>query len=374
MQAMGGDRQVKAAVLYEPGTAFVVETLTLDDPGPGEALVRLVASGVCHSDWHVVAGTTQHPMPLVLGHEGAGVVEAVGDGVTRVAPGDHVILNWAPDCGSCFYCLRGRPNLCEAFVGPMWAGTMLDGSIRLRLDGAPIHHFSLVSSFAEQAVVPEETCVPIRKDVPLKAASLVGCGVTTGLGATMYTVQVRPGDKVAVFGCGGVGLNILQGAALCGAETIIAVDQVPAKMDMARAFGATHSVLADATAIEAIKDLTRGRGADYAFEAVGAPAVQELALDAIRPGGTLVLVGLAPMGSVTNLPGAVLTREEKSVVGSYYGSANTRRDFPMMLDLYIAGKIKLDELISREYTLDGINQAYAALLSGEVARSVIVFD
>lgn len=365
---------MKAAVLYDPGAAFVVEALSLDDPGPGEVLVRLAASGVCHSDWHVVAGATQHPMPVVLGHEGAGVVEAVGAGVTRVAPGDHVILNWAPDCGGCFYCLRGRPSLCQAFVGPMWAGTMVDGGIRLHRGATPVHHFSLVSSFAERAVVPEETCVPIRKDVSLKAAALVGCAVTTGLGATMNTVQVRPGDTIAVFGCGGVGLNILQGAALCGAETIIAVDRVPAKMEMARAFGATHSILADEDVARQVKKLTGGRGADYAFEAIGAPTVQELALTAVRPGGTLVLVGLAPMGSTTNLPGALLTREEKSVVGSYYGSASTRRDFPMVLDLYQAGKIKLDELITREYTLDEINQAYAALLSGEVARSVIVFD
>jgi S-(hydroxymethyl)glutathione dehydrogenase/alcohol dehydrogenase len=373
MKVRGGAK-VKAAVLYEPHSPFVVEALTLADPGPGEVTVRLAASGVCHSDWHVVAGATQHPLPVVLGHEGAGVVQAVGAGVTRVAPGDHVILNWAPDCGGCFYCLRGKPNLCEAFVGPMWAGTMLDGTTRLRLNGEPVHHFSMLSSFAEQAVVPQETCVPIRKDVPLKVASLVGCAVTTGLGATMYTVQVRPGDSVVVFGCGGVGLNILQGAALCGAETIIAVDRAPAKMDMARVFGATHAVLGSEAVIDAVKDITSGRGADYAFEAVGAPPVQELALQTIRPGGTLVLVGLAPMGSATNLPGAVLTREEKSVVGSYYGSANTRRDFPLILDLYLAGKLKLDELISGEYTIDDINQAYAALQTGEVARSVIVFD
>lgn len=365
---------MRAAVLHEPQTPFVIEDLVLDAPGPGEVLIRMAATGVCHSDWHVVTGDTEHPLPAVLGHEGAGVVEAAGDGVTGVEPGDHVILNWAPDCGECFYCLRGKPNLCETFVGPLWAGTMLDGTTRLSLDGEPVYHFSGLATFAEQAVVPQETCIPIRKDVPLKAASLVGCAVTTGVGAVMNTVQVRPGDSVVVYGCGGVGLNIVQGAALCGAETIIAVDRVLAKMDIAENFGATHTVLAGADTVETIKELTGGRGADYAFEAIGVPAVQEEALEVVRPGGTLVLAGLAPMGSATNFPGAILVRQEKNVVGSYYGTANTRRDFPMILDLYMAGKLKLDELISQEYALNEINTAYEAMLSGEVARGVIVFE
>lgn len=365
---------MKAAVLYEPKTPFVIEDVELEEPGPGEVLIRVATSGVCHSDWHVVTGATEHPMPVVLGHEAAGVVEAVGDGVTRVELGDHVILNWAPDCGECFYCLRGKPNLCETFVGPLWAGTMLDGTTRLRIDGEMVYHFSGLATFAEKTVVPQETCIPVREDVPLKAASLVGCAVTTGVGATMNTVQIRPGDSVVVYGCGGVGLNIVQGAALCGAETIIAVDQVPAKTDIARNFGATHALIASDDTIEAIQGLTGGRGADYTFEAIGIPAVQEVALEAVRPGGTLVLVGIAPMGSATNFPGAILARQEKNVVGSYYGTANTRRDFPLILDLYMAGKLKLDELISREYALDEINLAYEAMLSGEVARGVIVFE
>lgn len=365
---------MKAAVLYEPKTPIAVEEVSLDGPISGEVLIRIAASGVCHSDWHLVTGATQHPLPVVLGHEGAGVVEAVGEGVTRVEPGDHVILNWAPDCGTCFYCLHGKPNLCETFVGPLWAGVMLDGTTRLSIDGETVYHFSGLSTFAERAVVPEQTCIPIRKDVPLKAASLVGCAVTTGVCATTNTVQVRPGDSVVVYGCGGVGLNILQGAALCGAEIIIAVDRVPAKRELARTFGATHTAMAGNDTIAAIKDLTGGRGADYVFEAIGVPAVQEEALNAVRPGGTLVLVGLPAMGSSTNFPGAILARQEKNVVGSYYGTANTRRDFPMILDLYMAGKLKLDELISREYALDEINAAYEAMLTGEVARGVIVFE
>ncbi|MFQ5858666.1 MAG: Zn-dependent alcohol dehydrogenase [Anaerolineae bacterium] len=365
---------MKAAILWEPRTPLVIENVVLEDPRPGEVLVRIAASGVCHSDWHVVTGATAHPMPVVLGHEGAGVVETVGNGVTRVQPGDHVILNWAPDCGACFYCLRGKPNLCETFVEPIWAGTMLDGTTRLRLNGQTVYHFSGLATFAKRAVVPQETCVPIRQDVSLKVASLVGCAVTTGVGAAMNTVQVRPGDSVVVYGCGGAGLNILQGAALCGAETIIAVDRVPAKMDLARTFGATHTLMAGGDTVKMIRDLTSGRGADYAFEAIGIPAMQEEALEAVRPGGTLVLVGLAPLGSSTNFPSAILARQEKSVVGCYYGTANTRRDFPMILDLYVAGKLKLDELISREYTLDEINEAYEAMLSGEVARGVIVSE
>ncbi len=364
---------MKAAVLYEPDSRFVVEDVQLEDPHPGEVLVRIAASGVCHSDWHVVTGATKHPLPAVLGHEGAGIVEAVGEGVTRVQPGDHVILSWAPDCGTCFYCVRGQPNLCETFLKPVWAGTLLDGTTRLRIEGEPVYHFAGLATFAERTVVLQEACVPIRKDVPLTAAALVGCAVTTGVGAAMNTVQVRPGDSVVVYGCGGAGLNILQGAALCGAETIIAVDRVPAKMELARTFGATHTLMAGDDTIQSIRELTNGRGADYVFEAIGLPSVQEEALRAVRPGGTLVLVGLAPMGTATNFPSALLTRQEKRVVGSYYGTANTRRDFPMILDLYMAGKLKLDELISCEYTLDRINEAYEAMLSGEVARGVITF-
>lgn len=366
--------QIQAALLLGAHQPFIVEELTLDDPHDGEVLVKIAASGVCHSDYHMVTGATQHPMPVVPGHEGAGVVYAVGNGVTRVKVGDHVTLNWAPDCGHCFYCLRGKPNLCETYVGPIWAGAMLDGTTRLRWKDQTVYHFSGLASFAEYAVVPQESCIPIRKDVPLEVAALVGCAVATGVGAAMYTAEVKPGESVVVFGCGGVGLNILQGAWLCGAEKIIAVDTNPAKMEIARQFGATHTVLADQNPIEFIKELTGGRGAEHAFEAVGVPAIQEQALQAIRPGGTLTLAGLSAMGSGTNLPGAIITRQEKVIKGSYYGTVNASRDFPLMLDLYMAGKLKLDELITQRYPLNEINQAYQAMLSGSVARGVVVFD
>jgi NDMA-dependent alcohol dehydrogenase len=364
--------KIQAAFLEEVGQPFRVGQVELDDPRGGEVLIRIAASGVCHSDYHLVSGATRHPLPVVPGHEGAGIVTAVGPGVTQTRPGDHVILNWAPSCGRCFYCQRGKPNLCDAFVGPIWAGTMLDGTTRLARNGTPIYHFSGLSTFAEYAVVPETSCVPIRPDIPLAVAALVGCAVATGVGAALYTAMVRPGESVVVFGCGGVGLNILQGAALGGATPIIAIDRNPAKMALARQFGASHALLAGEGMLATIRDLTGGRGADHAFEAVGLPALQEEALAAIRPGGTLTLVGLSSMGSGTNLPGAVIARQEKVIKGCYYGGVQPARDFPLLLELYVAGKLKLDELISHTYSLEQINEAYAEMLAGGVARGVVV--
>ncbi len=364
---------IRAAVLAQPNTPFTIETLTLDEPRRGEVLVKIAACGVCHSDYHLLTGTTKHPMPVVCGHEGAGVVEAVGADVTRVKVGDHVVLNWAPDCGTCFYCQHGRPNLCETFTEPIWSGTMLDGTSRLHLGGEPVYAYCGLATFAEYVVVPVQSCIPIRQDVSLVAASLVGCAVATGVGAAMYTAGIRPGESVVVFGCGGVGLNIVQGALLCGAGTIIAVDLNQAKMQLALDFGATHTLISDDHILEAVRDLTGGRGADHTFEAVGIPALQELAFEAARPGGTVTLAGLSPMGSATNLPGAVITRTEKTIKGSYYGTVNPARDFPLMIDLYAAGKLKLDELVSRQYRLDEINTAFDSMLTGEVARGVIVF-
>ena len=364
---------MKAALLIEPGVPFAVEDVDVEKPQDGEVLIRMAACGVCHSDWHLMTGATRHPVPVVPGHEGAGVVEAVGPGVSRVKPGDHVILNWAPNCGHCFYCLRDKPSLCQTYVEPIWAGTMMDGTTRLRWKGQPVYVFSALGAFAELAVVPQETCIPVSKAISLKVASLVGCAVATGIGAVIRTAKVEPGSSVVVLGCGGVGLNILQGAALAGAEKIIAVDRSEAKMKLARQFGATHTLLANDHTIEAVKELTGGRGADYSFEAVGMAAVQEEAVAVARPGGVIVFVGLAPMGTNTNIPGAVLARTEKVVMGSYYGSVNTTRDFPLFIDLYLAGKLKLDELVTQEYSLEQINEAYTFMLSGEAARGVVVF-
>lgn len=365
--------KIQAAVLYETNTPFKIETLDLAPPRAGEVLVNLAAAGVCHSDWHLMTGDTQHRLPVVPGHEGAGVVEEVGEGVQWLKPGDHVALNWAPNCGRCFYCLNDRPNLCSAYLEPVWAGTLMDGTSRLSKNGQTIYHFSAVACFAEYAVVPQECCVLLDKEVPFSIAALVGCAVTSGVGAVLNTARVKAGSSVAVFGAGGVGLNIIMAAQLAGASRIIAVDRAEAKCDIARQFGATDVLLAGPQTNQTIRALTEGRGADYVFEAIGAPAVQEQCLDAARPGGTVVLAGLAPMGSSTNLPGALITRQEKRVIGSYYGTANTIRDFPFYADLYLKGKLELERLISKTYALAQINEAYADMLSGQLARGVIIF-
>ncbi len=365
--------KTNAAVLYQPNTPFKIEQVDLAPPKMGEVLVKMAAAGVCHSDWHLVTGDTQHVFPVVPGHEGAGVVESVGDGVTHIKPGDHLALNWAPNCGSCFYCLHNRPSLCETYVGPVWAGTMMDGTTRLSKEGQPIYHFSATACFAEYTVVPQECCVPLAKDVPLPVGALIGCAVTTGVGAVLNTAAVKPGSSVAVLGAGGVGLNIIMAAKLAGAGRIIAVDRAEAKCDLAIQFGATDALTAGPETVKSIRALTGGRGADYVFEAVGIPALQEQGFEAVRPGGTLVLVGLSAMGTGTNLPGAVIARREKTITGSYYGTANTARDFPLFVELYQQGKLDLDSLISQTYPLDQINNAYADMLSGETARGVILF-
>ena len=364
---------MKAAVLHEIGGPFVIEELELLQPEPGEVRVRLAAAGTCHSDWHFVVGNVIRPRPVVLGHEGAGVVEAVGPGVTRVKPGQRVILNWAPSCDTCFYCLHGQSGLCETFWD--WRnGTMPDGSTRLRRGGEVVHQFSVLSTFAEQAVAPEQSCVPLPDDVSFEVAALVGCAVTTGVGAALNTVHIRPGENVAVYGCGGVGLNVVQGARLSGAHPIIAVDTDPAKLEIARQFGATHGVAAGDDAADQVRSLTGGRGVDYAFEAVGLPAVQEAAYKAARRGGALVVVGVAPAGSVTRYAGLDLHIHEKRILGSFFGSTNPHREFPRLLDLYRSGQLLLDELISARYRLEQINEAYADLLKGGHKRGVILFD
>lgn len=366
--------KIRGAVLHAIDTPFQIETLDLAPPRAGEVLVRVTAAGVCHSDWHLVTGATPHPLPVVAGHEGAGVVEAVGEGVTQVAPGDNVALNWAPNCGHCFYCLNDRPSLCTTYGKPIWAGTMIDGSPRLSLAGRPVYHFSGLACFAEYAVVAQESCVPLAAAVPATVAAVIGCAVTTGVGAALNTAPVRPGSSVAIFGAGGVGLSIIMGARLAGAATIIAVDQVEEKGALARQFGATHALLASPEVHKEIRALTEGRGADIVYEAIGIPEVQERCLKAVRAGGELVLVGIAPMGTQTNFPSAILTRKELRVSGCYYGSTNTRRDFPLYAELYLKGQLDLERLITKTYTLEQINQAYEDMLSGRLARGVILFE
>ena len=365
--------KVQAAVFYEINQPFKIETLELEAPKLGEVLVKVEAAGVCHSDYHLISGATKHIAPVVPGHEGSGTIVEVGEGVTQLKPGDFVALNWAPNCGSCFYCLDGHPSLCGTFTPMIWSGTMLDGTCRFSLNDKPVFHYSGVSCFSDHVVVAQEACVPLPRQVPSTIAALIGCAVTTGIGAVINTAKVKPGSNVVVFGAGGVGLSSIMGAKLAGANRIIAVDLNETKMEMAKAFGATDTLLYSPEVYKSIKELLNGRGADYTFEAIGIPEVQEQGLKSLRSGGTLVLEGLSPMGSATNLPGAIIARKELVVKGSYYGSANTSRDFPLFADLYMNGKLDLDRLISKTYALEDINSAYDELLEGKIARSVIVF-
>jgi S-(hydroxymethyl)glutathione dehydrogenase / alcohol dehydrogenase len=349
-----------------------VEEVELDAPGPGEVEVRLAASGVCHSDWNVVTGATANPLPTVLGHEGAGVVESVGEGVDTVSEGDHVILSWLPACGRCFYCSRGRQVLCDVAMEDMFRGTLPGGALRLSQDGDPLYHYSYLSAFAERCIVPEGCCVPIRADAPLEIAALVGCAVMTGYGAAVTRAGVQAGSAVAIFGAGGVGLSAIMGARLAGAAVIAAVDPFPFRRETALELGATHALDPGSDEVPAaLRGLTDGRGADAAIDSAGAPGVLAAAYAAVRRGGTVVAVGLPPEGSSAELPAADLAREEKIITGSFYGSCSPQIDMPKVLDLYMDGLLPLDRLVSRAYPLEEINEAFAAMNAGEVARAVI---
>ncbi|MFM9873659.1 MAG: zinc-binding dehydrogenase [Fimbriimonadaceae bacterium] len=366
--------KTRAAVLNEIGGRLEIMSLDLGAPRAGEALVKMSAAGVCHSDWHLVTGDTKHPLPVVLGHEGSGVIAEVGNGVTDVQVGDHVILNWAPYCGKCFYCLKGKTNLCDTYVGPMWAGTMLDGSTRYSLGGEPVFHYCALACFSEFVVVPSMCCVRVSNQIPFDVAAVVGCAVTTGVGSVLNTATVERGSTVVVYGVGGVGLSTVMGANIAGAEIIIAVDPLESRLEAASDLGATHCLLAGEDVVDRINEICGGHGADYVFEASGLPVVQEEALRALRPGGELILSGLSAMGSATNLPGAVLVREEKTVKGSYYGSSNPPEDFVKYGEWFLDGSLPLDRLVTKRYSLDEINEAFGEMLAGSVRRGVIIFD
>jgi len=365
---------VRAAVLREIDGPLDVEEVDLAEPRPGEVSVRLAASGICHSDWNVISGATPNPLPVVLGHEGAGVVEALGDGVADVALGDHVVLSWLPSCGRCFYCVRGRGVLCDIAMADMFEGTLPGGSLALSQNGAPLYHYSFLSTFAERCVVPESCCVRIRQDVPLEVAALVGCAVMTGFGAAVLRARVEAGSVVVVYGAGGVGLSSILGCRLAGARAIVAADPVAFKREKALALGATHALDPRTDDVAAlVRELTDGRGADYAFDTAGAAGVVAKAYDAVRRGGLVVAVGIPPDGETADLPAPALPREEKVVTGSFYGSCRPHQDMPLVLDLYMEGRLDLDALITRTFTLDEINEGFAAMNAGEVARGVIRF-
>jgi S-(hydroxymethyl)glutathione dehydrogenase / alcohol dehydrogenase len=365
--------QMQAAVLWEPGVPIEVRGVDLDPPREGEALVKIAACGVCASDLHVVDGDLPEPLPLVLGHEASGVVTEVGSGVDRLAAGDHVVLALVPSCGECATCRHGRRNFCELAAIMASTGTLADGTSRLSADGMKLHHFNSVSSFAEYAVVPHSVAVPIRRDVPLDVAALIGCAVLTGYGGVVRTAGVEEGASVAVWGCGGVGLNAVQAARLAGAGPIVAVDTRPEKLALAERLGATHAVRAEATtdAAAAVRGLTDG-GVDYAFEAIGREATIRQAWDALRPGGTAVVLGLPPKGSTLTVDtwGFI---NEKTLRGSYLGSAEIDEDVPRIVDLYAAGKLNLDDLVSRRIPLAELPEAFDRLRRGDGVRQLVVF-
>lgn len=363
---------MKAAVLVETNQPLSVEEVALDPPKAHEVRVRIAAAGVCRSDLHFMRGEAIIPTPAVLGHEGSAVVEEVGEGVTRVAPGDHVILAFAPFCGHCRSCLSGRPNVCDTHMatGP----NMFDGTRRLHRNGERLAHMGKVACFAEQSVVPETGCVKIDPSFPLDQAALIGCSVTTGVGAVLFNAKVEPGSTVAVIGCGGVGLNIVQGARLAGAVRIIAVDVNDAALEFATKFGATDTVNAkERDPLKAVRDLTGG-GVDYAFEAYGSAETSTLAFDAARKGGTAVIVGLAAVGETAAIDAVQIVRMEKTLKGSYYGTSRPAWDFFRMIDLTLSRQLDVGGLITRRYGLDDINEAYEELDRGAVGRGVITFS
>jgi S-(hydroxymethyl)glutathione dehydrogenase/alcohol dehydrogenase len=354
----------------------VRDDVEIDRPHAGEIRIRLGASGVCHSDLSIQNGTLYGgPAPLVCGHEGAGVVEELGEGVTGLEPGDHIVVSWVPQCGQCFFCRRGQPNLCEAGTTATMAGSLLDGTTRLTSRGAPLYQMAAAGTFSEYAIIPAISAVKIDREVDLRVAALIGCAVLTGTGAAMNTARVSKGDTAAVIGCGGVGLNVIQGARLAGADRVIAVDMVETKLALAKQFGATDTVnAAQGDPLAAVMDLTEQRGADITFEVIGLEATIQQAIAMARRGGQAILVGVPSLDVQVSVPAMIgLIVQEKTIKGCWYGSSDVRRDVPRLLDLYKEGELKLDELISREIWLDGINDAFEAMKSGEVARSVVVY-
>ena len=363
----------KAAILFEVGQRLDIREVDVAKPRAGEVLVRMAVGGICHSDLHVMTGHLSAPIPSILGHEGAGTVVEVGSGVTSVRPGDNVIPLWRLSCGECEYCTAARPALCAVGLKIRSTGRLLDGSSRFSLNGSEIKHFLGVSTFSEYTVILEKALVKVPKDIPLQQAALLGCAVITGIGAVTNAARVKPGSQVAVFGSGGVGLNVIQGAALAGAEKIIAVDLLDNKLEMARQFGATHTVNASACdPVEQVRSLTEQKGVDYAFEVIGLPKTVRQAFDSLAKRGETIVLGVTPLETEVSIPIMPLIFEEKVIKGSVYGSSRPRIDIPKLMNLYRAGKLKLDELVTRTYSFDQINEAYAALERGEVARTVVL--
>lgn len=360
---------MKAAVLRTPRTPLLIEDVTLDEPRRREVLIRTVAAGVCHSDLHYQDGSYPFPLPVVLGHESAGIVERVGDDVRRLQPGDHVVTCLSTFCGHCEHCLSGHMARCEGTETRRVKG---EQQRIIHPDGV-MNQLHNLSSFAEYMLVHESACVPIRKDMPLDRAALIGCAVTTGFGAAVHTSGLRPGETVAVIGCGAVGLSTINGAAIAGAGTIIGIDRHDAKLALARRFGATDVL--DATKVDIVDQVLRmtGGGVHHSFEAIGLKVTAEQAFRMLRRGGTANVIGMIPVGIHVELHGADFLFE-KRIQGSRMGSNRFPIDVPRLVEFYLQGRLHLDDLIARRIRLDQVNEAFEELRHGEIARSVIMFD
>ncbi|MBL4826737.1 MAG: Zn-dependent alcohol dehydrogenase [Spongiibacteraceae bacterium] len=358
------------AVVARAINNFSVEEISIDPPKAGEIKIKMKATGVCHSDLSVINGVLPSPMPIVVGHEGAGIVEEIGEGVTRFEVGDHVVLSFIPTCGECHDCHNFRPHLCSAQT----TGMLLDGTSRTHdSKGEDLNVMQLLGCMAQYAVVPQISAVKIEKDIPFDKAALVGCAVMTGVGAVINTAKVEPGSSVAVFGCGGVGLSIIQGARLAGASKIIAVDLADNKLDMAKSFGATHVInSSNEDPVACIRELTGG-GVDYAFEAAGVAKLMELTNEAVRRGGTAVIVGIGSLKETVSFNALLLSMTAKTIKGCLFGDANPPVDFPKLLELYKAGKLNLDDMVSKTYSIDDAVQAFDDMKENTNARGVIVY-
>ena len=370
---MGQGAAMKAIVFEAPGAAPVLAEVELAPPRAGEVEVTITAAGVCHSDLHVISRDWDIATPVVLGHEGSGVVSALGPGVTDLEIGDHVVLSWVPACGVCRYCLAGRPAQCvlvAEVVAPL--GVLHDGTSRLSQDGRVLHHYLGVSSFAERVVVPVSGAIRVRKDAPLDVLALVGCAVATGVGAVTKTANVQPGSTVAVIGCGGVGLNCVQGARLAGAARIVAVDIMPEKLELARRLGATDVI--DSSRRDAVAALKAAvpEGLDYIFDAIGKISTTEQAIAALGLGGAAVIVGLPPTGQHARFDPLALAEADQRILGSNYGSVVPQRDIPWLVDLYMSGELDLESLVSARRPLSEAPQALADLAAGHALRQLLV--
>ena len=358
------------ALVMDALNEYSVQNVDLDEPKAGEVLIKMKATGVCHSDLSIINGTLPLVPPIVLGHEGAGIVEAVGENVSNVKPGDHVALTWVPICGQCYFCQHQQPHLCSAGSSAM--GKQLDGTSRVSRNGEQVNVMTLLGAMAEYAVVPSVSLVKIEQDIPFPVAAMVGCGVMTGVGAAIKTAEVKPGSTVAVFGCGGVGLSVIQGAQLAGAKTIIAVDLAQNKVDMALEFGATHAITSKSP-VDDIKQITKGIGVDYSFEVVGVPALVTTADMATRRGGVVTIVGVGKLTEFVSLNAMALSLSGKTYHGCFYGSTNPPVDFPNLLALYKQKKLLLDEMVTKTYSIDEAPQAFDDMQAGLNARGIIVY-